>query len=92
MDPNVLNHTSFQFIRLPPYHRNEQAMILYLYNNKCFVPAISGPLAWNWACDSSLEPFCYKNDHVMGENRLACSARPQCANMGVLLHKLKIQT
>ena len=22
MDPNVLNHTSFQFIRLPSYHRN----------------------------------------------------------------------
>ena len=26
MDPNVLNHTSFQFIRLPSYHRNWEYM------------------------------------------------------------------
>ena len=42
---------------------------------------ISAPRGWIWACDSSLEPSCYKNDHVMGNFRFACTARPQCAKM-----------
>ena len=33
-------------------------------------------LAWNWACDSSLEPSCYKNDNVMGKYRFGRTARP----------------
>ena len=36
---------------------------------------------WIWACDSSLELSCYKNDHIMGEIRFARAARPQCAKM-----------
>ena len=57
-----------------------------LYNNKCNVRAFSVGFAWNWACDSSLEPSCYKNDQVMGENRFAHALCPQCAKMYFLLH------
>ena len=50
-------------------------------------PLISVPLARNWACESSFEPSCYKNDQVMGENRFARALRPQCAKMCFLLHR-----
>ena len=48
---------------------------------------VCGRYARIWACDSSLEPSCHQNDHVMGENRLARTARPQCTKMCFLLHK-----
>ena len=60
---------------------------VHLYNNKCFVRVISVALARIWACDSSLEPSCYKNDQVMGENRFAHALRPQCAKMRFLLYR-----
>ena len=53
----------------------------YLYNNKCFVVSLSAALGWIWACDGSLEPSCYKNDHVMGTFPFARAARPQRAKM-----------
>ena len=59
----------------------------YLYNNKCNVRSVLDVRGLMWACDSSLEPSCYKNDHVMEEIRFARAARPQCAKMGFLLHK-----
>ena len=37
-----------------------------------------GPI---WACDSLLEPSCYKNDQVMEENRFTCPVRPKCVKM-----------
>ena len=43
---------------------------MYLYNNKCFVMERSAPLELMRACDGSLEPSCYKNDHVMGTFRI----------------------
>ena len=43
-----------------------------------------GPI---WTCDSSLEPSCYKNDHVMENFCFTRSARPQCVKMCFLLHK-----
>ena len=45
------------------------AALCYLYNNKCFVVCRCAALGWIWACDGSLEPSCYKNDHVMGTFR-----------------------
>ena len=58
-----------------------------LYNNKCIVGNVWGVCGLMRACDSSLEPSCYKNDHVMEEIRFARAARPQCAKMCFLLHK-----
>ena len=52
----------------------------------------SAPLELMRACDGSLEPSCYKNDHVMGNFRFARSARPQCAKMCFLLHKAPLTT
>ena len=43
--------------------------------------AFSHVCGWIWACDSSLEPSYYKNDHIMGENRFARAARPQGEKM-----------
>ena len=60
--------------------------MIYLYNNKCFVGDVWGMCGLMRACDSSLEPSCYKNDQVMEEIRFARAARPQCAKM-CLLHK-----
>ena len=52
-----------------------------LYNNKCIVTAVlalGGPMR---ACDSSLEPSCHKNDHVINLFWFARAARPQRAKM-----------
>ena len=62
-------------------------MMRNLYNNKCFVMVRSAALELMRACDGSLEPSCYKNDHVMGENLLTRAVLPQCAKMCILLHK-----
>ena len=48
-----------------------QTETVYLYNNKCFVGDVWGVCGLMRACDSSLEPSCYKNDHVMEEIRFA---------------------
>ena len=40
------------------------------------------------ACDGSLEPSWHKNDGSMENFRFARAARPQCAKMCFLLHKL----
>ena len=40
-----------------------------------------------WACDSSLEPSCPKNDHVINLFWFACAARSQYVKMYFLLHK-----
>ena len=52
----------------------------------------SAPFGWIWACDSSLEPSCHKNDRIMGEFRFALAARPQCAKMCFLLHKAPLNS
>ena len=51
----------------------------------------SAPLEFMRACDGSLEPSCYKNDHVMGTFRFARAARPQCAKMCFLLQKAALK-
>ena len=60
---------------------NKSILVLHLYNNKCFVRAISDPLACNWACDSSLEPSWLPYEHSMGSVRFARAVRPQRAKM-----------
>ena len=63
-----------------------------LYNNKCFVRAISDSLARNWACDSSLEPSWLPYEPSMGEIRFARAARPQRAKLCFLLHKAALNS
>ena len=45
------------------------------------------PVGWIWPCDSLLEPYCHKNDHVINLFWFARAARPQHAKMCFLLHK-----
>ena len=60
-----------------------------LYNNKCIVTAVlapGGPMR-ACGCDSSLEPSCHKNDHVINLFWFGHATRPQLAKMSFLLHK-----
>ena len=57
-----------------------------------FCPGVLGGFDRIWACDSSLEPSCHKNDRIMGEFRFALAARPQCAKMCFLLHKAPLNS
>ena len=65
---------------------------MYLYNNKCFVEGRSGPRELMRACDTSLEPSRLPYDQVMETNRFARAARPQCAKMCFLLHKVALNS
>ena len=45
---------------------------------------------WIWACDSSLEPPRPPYEHMMAARAPACAARPQCAKLCFLLHKVAL--
>ena len=62
---------------------------IYIIINVTLRP-ISVRFARIWACDSSLEPSCHRNDRIMGNFRFARAARPQRAKM-CFAHYIKME-
>ena len=62
-------------------------MLYHTINKNHFVKSRWAVCGCMRVCDTSLEPYCHKNDHVINLFWFARAARPQCAKMCFLLYK-----